>query len=109
MINYSIAKQYTRGPGPRYISEGPFSGEDFRESVLLSLIEQAQKQNTKLLIDLDGGYGYSTSFLEEAFGGAVRVLKCNTISTLLEFKSDEEPSLLEEIKEYIRAAEAKIK
>ena len=28
-----------------------------------------------LTVDLDGGYGYGSSFLEESFGGLVRKLK----------------------------------
>lgn len=102
MITYNIAKEYTDIPGPRYRSEGIFSGEDFRETILLKLVERAKTEQEKILIDLDGGYGYPTSFLEEAFGGLIRVLKDKTINELIEFKSDEEPALIEEIEEYMR-------
>lgn len=74
MITYSIANDYTDTPGPRYESEGLYSGENFRNQVLLKLIKEAKQNKTKILIDLDGGYGYPTSFLEESFGG-VRVLE----------------------------------
>ena len=108
MITYNIAKEYTDIPGPRYRSEGIFSGEDFRETILLKLVERAKTEQEKILIDLDGGYGYPTSFLEEAFGGLIRVLKDKTINELIEFKSDEEPALIEEIEEYMRRETEKL-
>lgn len=109
MINYCIAKSYTDTPGPRHIIEGEFSGEHFRENVLLSLLEQAKDKREKVRIDLDGGYGYPTSFLEEAFGGLVRVTKEKQLLNWFEFKSDEEPALIEEINLYIKKATGAIK
>lgn len=109
MLSYSIAKNYTDTPGPRYENEGKYSGENFRKSVLLDLIRQAKEQHTKLQIDFDGGYGYPTSFLEEAFGGAVRETKDKTLLSLFEFKSDEEPSLIQEVIKYISDATESIK
>lgn len=109
MITYKIAKQYTEIPGPRFKKEGEFSGEDFRETVLKVLVRQAQQASEKILIDLDGGYGYPTSFLEEAFGGLIRELKDKELNNIFEFKSDEEPLLIGEIKKYIQEAMEKIK
>lgn len=108
MINYCIAKEYTEIPGPRHKNEGDFSGEDFRERVLIPLFQEAESLNTTILMDLDGGYGYPTSFLEEAFGGLVRAIK-RPISSRFQFKSDEEPALIDEIKDYIAAEEKKLK
>lgn len=104
MITYVIAKNYTDTPGPRYESEGQFSGENFRNTVLLDLLKKAKEQSTSILIDFDGGYGYPTSFLEEAFGGLVRVTKDRNILSIFSFKSDEEPSLIKEVESYIKAA-----
>ena len=104
MIEYNIAKQYTEIPGPRYESEGEFSGENFRNAVLKKLIVMARQENKKILIDLDGGYGYPTSFLEEAFGGIIRDLKDKTLIDLFVFKSDEEPLLVKEIMQYMEDA-----
>ena len=109
MITYIIAKQYTEIPGPRFKKEGEFSGEDFRETVLKALVCQAKQENTMILIDLDGGYGYPTSFLEEAFGGLVRELKDKELYKIFEFKSDEEPMLIGEIKRYLQEATEKLK
>ena len=64
------------------------------------------KGNEKLLIDFDGSYGYPTSFLEEAFGGLARIYNAKNVLEKLDFKSDEEPSLIEEVKRYITNASA---
>ena len=33
---YCLAKEYTKNPGARYKTQGPYSGEDFREKMSLS-------------------------------------------------------------------------
>ncbi|MCL6708614.1 STAS-like domain-containing protein [Pseudomonas sp. R2.Fl] len=68
MKTISIANDFTKFPGGRYKKHGKGSGEEFRESFLVPTIE-AQEPIT---IVLDGTAGYSSSFLEEAFGGLVR-------------------------------------
>jgi len=104
-LHLKIAKDFTETPGPRFRIQGPYSGEAFREEVLNPRFKEAIEQQAKLLIDLDGGYGYGTSFLEEAFGGLARIHKdSGLVLSTLEFKSDEEPALLEKIPRYIREA-----
>lgn len=66
-----VASDFSRTPGGRYLSDGPASGEQFRNEVLLP----ALAQHSRVTIDLDGARGYPSSFLEEAFGGAVRELR----------------------------------
>lgn len=68
IMNYSIAEQFTRTPGGRYPSDGPFSGERFREEVLLP----ALRGGKQVAVSLDGAIGFGSSFLEEAFGGLIR-------------------------------------
>ena len=104
MIEFNIAKEYSDIPGPRHSSEGEFSGEHFRETILFPLVKRAQNEKTKIKIILDGGYGYPTSFLEEAFGGIVRQTKDKTVCDIFEFISDEEPALIFEIKQYMKEA-----
>ena len=102
-LTIKIAEDYTKTPGGRYIIEGPFSGEDFREKLLEPKFEEAIKTNDGLLVDLDGGYGYATSFLEESFGGLAR--KTHDVRVLeIEVKSDEEPAWVDKIREYIENA-----
>jgi hypothetical protein len=52
-----------------YYEDGPFPGQKFREEILMP----ALKANAKVLVDIDGTRGFGSSFLEEAFGGLVRV------------------------------------
>lgn len=66
-----VASDFSRTPGGRYYSDGPASGEKFREEFLLP----ALKQHEIVTINLDGTRGYPSSFLEEAFGGAIRKLR----------------------------------
>jgi hypothetical protein len=100
MITINIAKDYTKSPGGRFIQDGEHSGEDFRENHLLPKYNEAKSKKQKLIVNLDGGYGYPTSFLEEAFGGLAREL-CDKEILNIKIISDEEPELIERIKKYI--------
>lgn len=64
----NIAKQFSRSPAGRYRADGPFSGEAFREDLLLPALNQSEAVE----VQLDGALGFGSSFLEEAFGGLVR-------------------------------------
>lgn len=101
-----IAKDYSKTPGPRYISEGPFSGEDFRKTVLCPKIKEAIEINEPLTIVLDGAHGYGTSFLEEAFGGLIREdhIPYEQIISTIEITSEEEDYLIDDIMQYLRDA-----
>lgn len=103
MIKINIATEYTKTPGGRFSSEGEYSGEDFRDKMLLPKYMEAVEKKEKLIINLDGGYGYGSSFLEEAFGGMARKFKDFDISKL-EIISDEEPQLINDILNYISDA-----
>ena len=72
-MDLHIAAEFSDVPGPRSRQEGEWSGEEFRDKLLLPKFREAEKTGDKLLVDLDGGCGYATSFLEEAFGGLARV------------------------------------
>ena len=70
----NIAGDYTKTPGGRYIDDGDFSGQDFREKFLEPIVVKAKTNNNiaSVKIIFDGGFGYPVSFLEEAFGGLAR-------------------------------------
>ena len=108
MITINIVSDYTDTPGARHISEGPYSGEDFRESLLKPKYVEAKESKTKLVINLDGGYGYPTSFLEEAFGGLARIYGAKEVNNCLVFITKDEPSLEEEIRGYILEAKREV-
>ncbi len=100
-IIIKIVKIFSEIPGGRYKKDGPGSGEEFREKHLKPKFENLRK-GEKLLIDFDGTYGYPPSFLDEAFGGLARIFGSKEVLDKLEFKSDEEPSLINEINGYIK-------
>ena len=68
MTTIRIAEDFSPYPAGRFISDGPDSGQRFREQFLVP----ALKGGDKLRVDIDRTDGYHTSFLEEAFGGLVR-------------------------------------
>lgn len=65
----NIAKDYTPYPGGRYPNDGDGNGTTFRQLFLEPVLESGGHAR----IILDGAEGYPSSFLEEAFGGLVRV------------------------------------
>lgn len=98
MKRYDVAKEFSPHPGGRYSGEGKWSGEELRAELL-----EAWKNKGKELLEvvLDGGYGYSASFLEEAFGGLARELKDKRLLHEMIIVSKEEPKLAEDIRGYL--------
>lgn len=95
---------FTRFPGPRYRRLGEFSGEEYREDILVPAIKRVGKS---LVVDLDSTMGYGSSFLEEAFGGLIRDsgLEADIVSSIVKnIISDEDPSLIDEITSYVKDA-----
>ena len=60
---------FSKFPAARFRKDGPASGEAFRDDHLLP----ALRQNARVIIVFDGIAGCGSGFLEEAFGGLVRV------------------------------------
>lgn len=100
-IKISIAKDFSKTPGPRYIKEGSFSAELFLQQILEEKFKDILEKDKKISIDLDGTLGYGTSFLEETFGGLSRKYGADKVSEKIEIISNEEPWLLDDIKSYI--------
>lgn len=71
MVAIKVA-DHARSPGGRFIKDGPFSGEWFRNKVLAPALREAIDNQDVLEVELDGTSGYGSSFLEEAFGGLIR-------------------------------------
>ena len=103
METIKISEIFSDAPGGRYIEDGPKSGQEFRETILLPRFEKLSG-NEKLVIDLDGCYGYATSFLEESFGGLARECGIDEVLKKIELISHEEPRLVDEIIGYIKDA-----
>ena len=100
----------TKYPGARFIDEstsGSYSGEKFRNEVIEPNYRTAIATNSKLIIDIDGVYGYPSSFCNEAFGGFVRELvkrgdKQFSLDKLWETVElvSENPDNIKEVKQY---------
>lgn len=96
----NISEDFSITPGARHRGDGDFSGQEFFEDILEIAFSNLTDEE-KLLVDLDGTDGYATSFLDEAFGGLARKYTKTVVLSKIEFKSDEEPYLIEEIKSYM--------
>lgn len=102
MKTINVARDFSKFPAGRYKATGKGSGEEFREKFLIpSLVE-----NEHTIIELDGAAGYPPSFLEEAFGGLVRLgYDAETILRTFEFKASPSFSVYQLAAEtYVREA-----
>ena len=101
MIKINIANDYTDTPGGRFVKDGPFSGEDFRQKILIPKYREAVNNGSILEIDFDGCYGYPSSFLDEAFGGLAKSEKNHDVLKNIKIISHDQPSLFEDIKKSV--------
>jgi hypothetical protein len=96
-----LGKSFSRFPAGRFRSDGPNSGEKFRDEILLPVLRQSDAPVT---IELDSALGYGSSFLEEAFGGLIRKgISSAALEKRFNFVS-EDGALISEILDYIRDA-----
>lgn len=98
----SIARDFSAVPLGRFPDDSPYNGTTFRENLLVPALEQYKT----IEIDLDGGEGYGSSFLEEAFGGLVRIhgYVPTDLMSRISLVSKEDPTLIQEIQQYIQEA-----
>ena len=96
----NVAKDFSKTPGGRNITDGPHSGEEFREKFLEPLFQDVNA-TMPIEVNFDGAYGYATSFLEEAFGGLARKHGIEKVLLRFDFISTEEPTLIDEVRSYI--------
>jgi len=67
-VHIDVGRDFAPTPGGRYRRQSKWSGEEFRETFL----EPPLREGKTVVVDLDSAVGFSTSFLEEAFGGVIR-------------------------------------
>lgn len=109
-----IAEEFNKRPSGRYLTDGKFSGEAFRDTLLYPALEKLaqlsseQGESYQLIIDFTGVTMTGSSFLEEAFGGLVRKYKDKLdLTTLLDRIKIEAPrraTLAQTIYDYMRQA-----
>ena len=94
----NVARDFGRYPAGRYLADGPFSGQAFREKLLVPALRGS---SDVVDVELDGARGLASSFLEEAFGGLVREgFDPQILLGRLHLHSTD-GSLIEEIRDYI--------
>lgn len=99
MIHINIAKDFSRTPGARNYSDGPFSGEEFYEKLLNPRFKAAINENTKLEITLDGTAGFASSFINESFRLLAKEFGAELVWQNLVIISSEVPKYVQKIKE----------
>ena len=70
MTTYTIhfATAFTRFPAGRFKIHGPYTGEGFRDDILIPALEA----HPHVTVDFDEVMGLGSGFLEETFGGLIR-------------------------------------
>ena len=74
-MKINIANEFSPNPAGRWPSEGPYSGQRFREEILVPSLKSALAKggDERVEIDLDGSVVFNGAFLGEAFGALDRV------------------------------------
>ncbi|MBM0140506.1 STAS-like domain-containing protein [Pseudomonas cannabina] len=102
MREINLAEDFSKHPAGRFKTDGPYSGELFRESFLVPLV----RDHEPTVIYLDGARGYGSSFLEEAFGGLARQFSTPVVNELITFVS-RDYTLIQRINTYIKDAKGR--
>ena len=95
--NLVIAKEFKDNPGARYRDDGPNSGQEFLEDLLLPRFTKAVSEGYILLIDLTGVWGYPSSFVSGSFGKLSIDHGPDLVLKHLKFKSDSNPLNVDKI------------
>jgi hypothetical protein len=88
---YVVAQEYTRFPGGRRRQHGDHSGEEFRETVVIPLLEKYDH----IIFDLTGSAGYSSGFLDEAFGEIGSIIGLAEARRRIEIVASDDPDAVE--------------
>jgi uncharacterized protein DUF4325 len=95
-----VGADFTRFPAGRTKSDGPFCGEVFRDKFLRPWLDKHEP----ITVKLDSALAYGSSFLEEAFGGLIRLqYPKDEVLSLVKLETAD-PILKQEIQEYINSA-----
>lgn len=92
-----IRSDFSDTPGARYKVDGEFSGEQFYDDLLFPKFEKAQSNNVKLEIDLDGVWGYPSSFVSGSFGKLSIQVGAETVRKVIVFISTESETRVDRI------------
>ena len=104
-----IAKDFSDTPGARYRADGPYSGQQFYEEILVPKFKKAVEKNEILVVDLDGTWGYPSSFISGAFGLLSINYTAENVLQHIQFKSEENELLVEKFQNEIKSPTTKPK
>lgn len=86
-----IAKEFGDTAGARDYEDGDFSGKEFYDKFLQKRFLKAKENGYILLIDLDGFWGWPSSFVSGSFGLLSMEYGAELVLKHLDFKSDKNP------------------
>ncbi|WP_179019561.1 STAS-like domain-containing protein [Winogradskyella forsetii] len=104
-----IAKDFHDDPGAREENDGVNSGELFFNELLHPKYLKSVEGKYMLLIDLDGVFGYPSSFVSGSFGALSIKYGPDQVLKHLKFKSDRRPIRIDKIRYEIINPERKDK
>jgi hypothetical protein len=88
-VHIAIAREFSAYPSGRDEKDGPYNGKRFREELLFPRLTEAFDRSVPLVVSLDGVMSFGSSFLEEAFGGLVRVSDVDKLKLQSALRIDE--------------------
>ena len=101
MITINIKEDFSSKTGFRTYEDGPKSGQEFFDTLLHPKFKEALINNVQLRIVLDGGEGYTSSFLNEAFRLLGKEYGSDIVQANLIIVSMEWPKYIKKIKNSI--------
>ena len=101
-----IAKEFSEAPGARDEKDGVNSGKIFLDNLLEPRFNLAKKGEYLLKIDLDGVFGYPSSFVSGSFGALSKSYTSEVVLKYIVFKSDRRPIRIDKIIEEIKNPES---
>lgn len=90
-IRYVVASSFSKWPGGRKRANGTHSGEEFREDVVRDLLNKYEV----VIFDLSDSAGYSSGFLDEAFGGLLQYFGLAEIKRRVKIEANDDPGAVE--------------
>lgn len=104
-IKIEIAKDFSSTPGPRYRQNGRFSGEEFLDTILKDKFLEAERENKKLVVNVDGLAGYPSSFIDGSFGELIRNFGRKRVEKTLKIEAQIDDFAIKEIEYCLETAD----
>lgn len=96
IITIHFVTEFTDCPGGRHRHQGEFSGEEFRDDLLVP----ALRNHDRVILDLNGASGFASSFIDEAFGANLdRQVGGAMVESKLAIDLKDDPTALRAIRE----------